>query len=66
MKLSAILHQNKNGDVQRLELPTVSDKHSVITYEPQHTGQPVFDIFAIVDPASYDAQKIAPLVNVSL
>lgn len=42
------------------------DKHSVITVPATDESTAAFDVIAVVDPLSKEAQKLAPLLTVNL
>ncbi|XP_062849869.1 UDP-glucose:glycoprotein glucosyltransferase 1 [Trichomycterus rosablanca] len=62
MKVDALLSSQPKGEA-RAEHSFTLDKHSVVKIRP--TEQEVyFDVVAIVDPVTRDAQKLAPLLLV--
>uniref|UniRef100_A0A8C4X676 UDP-glucose ceramide glucosyltransferase-like 1 n=1 Tax=Erpetoichthys calabaricus TaxID=27687 RepID=A0A8C4X676_ERPCA len=62
MKVDALLSSQPKGDA-RIDYNFFDDRHSAIKLRPKE-GEVYFDVVAIVDPATRDAQKLAPLLMV--
>lgn len=62
MKLIALLAPRQQAR-SRFTIPKeLKDDHSVVKLPPQSKDLPYFDIFAVLDPASRGAQKLAPIL----
>lgn len=71
MKVDALLSSQPKGEA-RVEYGFADDRHSAVKIRPKE-GEVYFDVVAVVDPVTRDAQKLAPflmvlkqLVNVNL
>nr|XP_014343631.1 PREDICTED: UDP-glucose:glycoprotein glucosyltransferase 1 [Latimeria chalumnae] len=62
MKVDSLLSAQPKGET-RIEYNFFEDKHSAIKLRPKE-GTVYFDVVAIVDPATRDAQRLAPLLTV--
>ncbi|XP_034530985.1 UDP-glucose:glycoprotein glucosyltransferase 1 [Notolabrus celidotus] len=62
MKVDALLSSQPKGD-SRVEYDFADDRHSAVKIRPKE-GNVYFDVIAVVDPATRDAQKLAPLLLV--
>ncbi|KAJ6669183.1 hypothetical protein lerEdw1_007992 [Lerista edwardsae] len=62
MKVDALLSAQPKGEA-RIEYNFFEDKYSAIKLRPKE-GETYFDVVAIVDPATRDAQRLAPLLMV--
>ncbi|KAL8187543.1 UNVERIFIED_CONTAM: UDP-glucose:glycoprotein glucosyltransferase 1, partial [Gekko kuhli] len=60
MKVDALLSAQPKGEA-RMENLFFEDRHSAIKLRPKE-GETYFDIVAIVDPATREAQRLAPLL----
>ncbi|KAH0623877.1 hypothetical protein JD844_007062 [Phrynosoma platyrhinos] len=60
MKVDALLSAQPKGEA-RIEYHFFEDKYSAIKLRPKD-GETYFDVVAIVDPATRDAQRLAPLL----
>ncbi|KAJ8384299.1 hypothetical protein AAFF_G00206560 [Aldrovandia affinis] len=71
MKVDALLSSQPKGEA-RIEYAFLEDRYSAVKIRPSE-GEVYFDVVAVVDPVTRDAQKLAPfllvlkkLVNVNL
>ncbi|EHB15938.1 UDP-glucose:glycoprotein glucosyltransferase 1 [Heterocephalus glaber] len=62
MKVDALLSVQPKGDA-RIEYQFFEDKHSAIKLRPKE-GETYFDVVAVVDPVTREAQRLAPLLLV--
>ncbi|CAH1245599.1 UGGT1 [Branchiostoma lanceolatum] len=62
MKASGLLIANQRSDSRR-EVTYSSDKHSAVKI-PGDPNEAAFDILAVVDPTTRDAQRLAPILMV--
>ncbi|XP_037601585.1 UDP-glucose:glycoprotein glucosyltransferase 1 [Cebus imitator] len=62
MKVDALLSAQPKGDA-RIEYQFFEDRHSAIKLRPKE-GETYFDVVAVVDPVTRDAQRLAPLLLV--
>ncbi|XP_036712981.1 UDP-glucose:glycoprotein glucosyltransferase 1 isoform X2 [Balaenoptera musculus] len=62
MKVDALLSAQPKGDA-RIEYQFFEDRHSAIKLRPKE-GETYFDVVAIVDPVTREAQRLAPLLLV--
>uniref|UniRef100_A0A2K5DG78 UDP-glucose ceramide glucosyltransferase-like 1 n=1 Tax=Aotus nancymaae TaxID=37293 RepID=A0A2K5DG78_AOTNA len=62
MKVDALLSAQPKGD-GRIEYQFFEDRHSTIKLRPKE-GETYFDVVAVVDPVTRDAQRLAPLLLV--
>ncbi|XP_043926163.1 UDP-glucose:glycoprotein glucosyltransferase 1 [Protopterus annectens] len=62
MKVDALLSAQPKGE-SRTEYQFLEDRHSAIKLRPKE-GQAYFDVVAIVDPVTRDAQRLAPFLLV--
>ncbi|KAM9127562.1 UDP-glucose:glycoprotein glucosyltransferase 1 isoform 2-T3 [Pangshura tecta] len=62
MKVDALLSAQPKGEA-RIEYQFFEDRYSAIKLRPKE-GETYFDVVAIVDPATRDAQRLAPLLMV--
>ncbi|XP_054981511.1 UDP-glucose:glycoprotein glucosyltransferase 1 isoform X2 [Sorex araneus] len=62
MKVDALLSAQPKGDA-RIEYQFFEDRHSAIKLRPKE-GETYFDVVAVVDPVTRDAQRLAPLLSV--
>lgn len=65
MKLTALLSTQSSLGTERQNFPHAASQHSVVKVESSDADVPSFEIIAVVDPASEEAQQIIPLVMVS-
>lgn len=62
LKLITILVPRQQSR-SRFTIPSeILDHHTVVKLPQKHTNLPYFDIFAVLDPASRGAQKLAPIL----
>ncbi|XP_042638197.1 UDP-glucose:glycoprotein glucosyltransferase 1 [Orycteropus afer afer] len=62
MKVDALLSTQPKGDA-RIEHHFFEDRHSAIKLRPKE-GETYFDVVAIIDPVTREAQRLAPLLLV--
>ncbi|XP_027856012.1 UDP-glucose:glycoprotein glucosyltransferase 1 isoform X2 [Xiphophorus couchianus] len=62
MKVDALLSSQPKGE-SRIEYGFSDDRHSAVKIRPKE-GDVYFDVVAVVDPVTRDAQKLAPLLSV--
>lgn len=62
MKLDALLSSQPKGE-SRIEYGFADDRYSAVKIRPKE-GDVYFDVVAVVDPVTRDAQKLAPLLSV--
>uniref|UniRef100_A0A8D2IVX3 UDP-glucose ceramide glucosyltransferase-like 1 n=1 Tax=Varanus komodoensis TaxID=61221 RepID=A0A8D2IVX3_VARKO len=62
MKVDALLSAQPKGEA-RIEYHFFEDKHSAVKLRPNE-GETYFDVVAVVDPATREAQRLAPLLMV--
>ncbi|KAM6969007.1 UDP-glucose:glycoprotein glucosyltransferase 1 isoform 1-T1 [Tautogolabrus adspersus] len=62
MKVDALLSSQPKGEA-RVEYDFADDRHSAVKMRPKE-GDVYFDVIAVVDPVTRDAQKLAPLLVV--
>ncbi|XP_047197614.1 UDP-glucose:glycoprotein glucosyltransferase 1 isoform X1 [Hippoglossus stenolepis] len=62
MKVDALLSSQPKGEA-RVEYDFADDRYSAVKIRPKE-GDVYFDVVAVVDPATRDAQKLAPLLLV--
>lgn len=62
MKVDALLSSQPKGEA-RIEYQLLEDRHSVLKLRPKE-GLTYFDVVAIVDPVTREAQRLAPLLMV--
>ncbi|XP_037379048.1 UDP-glucose:glycoprotein glucosyltransferase 1 isoform X1 [Talpa occidentalis] len=62
MKVDALLSAQPKGDT-RIEYQFFEDKHSAIKLSPKE-GETYFDVVAVIDPVTREAQRLAPLLLV--
>ncbi|XP_068602278.1 UDP-glucose:glycoprotein glucosyltransferase 2 [Brachionichthys hirsutus] len=62
MKVDALLSAAPKGEVRR-EVQFIKSSHSVLHYSPRE-NEVFYDVVAIVDPLTREAQKISPLLIV--
>ncbi|XP_010635932.1 UDP-glucose:glycoprotein glucosyltransferase 1 isoform X1 [Fukomys damarensis] len=62
MKVDALLSAQPKGDA-RIEYQFFEDRHSAIKLKPRE-GETYFDVVAVVDPVTREAQRLAPLLLV--
>ncbi|XP_069069835.1 UDP-glucose:glycoprotein glucosyltransferase 1 isoform X1 [Pleurodeles waltl] len=62
MKVDALLSAQPKGEA-RIEYQYLEDRHSVIKLRPKE-GLTYFDVVAIVDPVTREAQRLSPLLTV--
>uniref|UniRef100_A0A452IPS4 UDP-glucose glycoprotein glucosyltransferase 1 n=1 Tax=Gopherus agassizii TaxID=38772 RepID=A0A452IPS4_9SAUR len=62
MKVDALLSAQPKGEA-RIEYQFFEDRYSAVKLRPKE-GETYFDVVAIVDPATRDAQRLAPLLMV--
>uniref|UniRef100_A0A670I5Q3 UDP-glucose ceramide glucosyltransferase-like 1 n=1 Tax=Podarcis muralis TaxID=64176 RepID=A0A670I5Q3_PODMU len=62
MKVDALLSAQPKGEA-RIEYHFFEDRYSAIKLRPKE-GETYFDVVAVVDPATRDAQRLAPLLMV--
>ncbi|XP_061824096.1 UDP-glucose:glycoprotein glucosyltransferase 1 [Nerophis lumbriciformis] len=62
MKVDALLSSQPKGEA-RIEYGFVDDRHSAVKIRPKE-GDVYFDVVAVVDPVTRDAQKLAPFLTV--
>uniref|UniRef100_A0A671YK67 UDP-glucose ceramide glucosyltransferase-like 1 n=1 Tax=Sparus aurata TaxID=8175 RepID=A0A671YK67_SPAAU len=62
MKVDALLSSQPKGEA-RVEYGFADDRHSAVKIRPRE-GDVYFDVIAVVDPVTRDAQKLAPLLLV--
>ncbi|XP_077205462.1 UDP-glucose:glycoprotein glucosyltransferase 1 isoform X1 [Paroedura picta] len=62
MKVDALLSAQPKGET-RMENLFFEDKHSAIKLRPKE-GETYFDVVAVVDPSTREAQRLAPLLMV--
>ncbi|XP_021551487.1 UDP-glucose:glycoprotein glucosyltransferase 1 [Neomonachus schauinslandi] len=62
MKVDALLSAQPKGDV-RIEYQFFEDRHSAIKMRPKE-GETYFDVVAVIDPVTREAQRLAPLLLV--
>ncbi|XP_066089084.1 UDP-glucose:glycoprotein glucosyltransferase 1 isoform X1 [Saccopteryx bilineata] len=62
MKVDALLSAQPKGDA-RIEYQLFEDRHSAVKLRPKE-GQTYFDVVAVVDPVTREAQRLAPLLLV--
>ncbi|XP_014855247.1 PREDICTED: UDP-glucose:glycoprotein glucosyltransferase 1 isoform X2 [Poecilia mexicana] len=62
MKVDALLSSQPKGE-SRIEYGFSDDRHSAVKIRPKE-GDVYFDVVAVVDPVTRDAQKMAPLLSV--
>ncbi|XP_008397948.1 UDP-glucose:glycoprotein glucosyltransferase 1 isoform X1 [Poecilia reticulata] len=62
MKVDALLSSQPKGE-SRIEYGFSDDRHSAVKIRPKE-GDVYFDVIAVVDPVTRDAQKMAPLLSV--
>ena len=48
---------------ERRSIQFLQEEHSVLHYPPAENGGAVFEVIAIFDPASEDAQKMVPIIK---
>ncbi|XP_078741581.1 UDP-glucose:glycoprotein glucosyltransferase 1-like, partial [Lampetra fluviatilis] len=60
MKVDALLSAAPKGDA-RAEVKFADDRHSVVKLRPREK-EVYFDVMAVVDPVTRDAQRLAPLL----
>lgn len=62
MKLIALLAPRQQSRSRFVIPKDLKDNHSVVKLPPKSKKIPYFDIFAVLDPASRGAQKLAPIL----
>ncbi|XP_012736496.2 UDP-glucose:glycoprotein glucosyltransferase 1 isoform X1 [Fundulus heteroclitus] len=62
MKVDALLSSQPKGE-SRIEYGFADDRYSAVKIRPKE-GDVYFDVVAVVDPVTRDAQKLAPLLSV--
>uniref|UniRef100_A0A452TQF3 UDP-glucose ceramide glucosyltransferase-like 1 n=1 Tax=Ursus maritimus TaxID=29073 RepID=A0A452TQF3_URSMA len=62
MKVDALLSAQPKGDA-RIEYQFFEDSHSAIKMRPKE-GETYFDVVAVIDPVTREAQRLAPLLLV--
>ncbi|XP_047466764.1 UDP-glucose:glycoprotein glucosyltransferase 1 isoform X2 [Mugil cephalus] len=62
MKVDSLLSSQPKGE-PRMEYGFADDRHSAVKIRPKE-GDVYFDVVAVVDPVTRDAQKLAPLLLV--
>lgn len=62
MKVDALLSSQPKGE-SRVEYGFADDRHSAVKIRPKE-GEVYFDVVAVVDPVTRDAQKLAPFLMV--
>ncbi|XP_046319674.1 UDP-glucose:glycoprotein glucosyltransferase 1 isoform X2 [Marmota monax] len=62
MKVDALLSAQPKGDA-RIEYRFFEDRHSAIKLRPKE-GDTYFDVMAVIDPVTREAQRLAPLLLV--
>ncbi|XP_037343101.2 UDP-glucose:glycoprotein glucosyltransferase 1 isoform X1 [Pungitius pungitius] len=62
MKVDSLLSSQPKGEA-RVEYDFADDRHSAVKIRPKE-GEVYFDVVAVVDPVTRDAQKLAPLLLV--
>ncbi|XP_003800394.1 UDP-glucose:glycoprotein glucosyltransferase 1 [Otolemur garnettii] len=62
MKVDALLSAQPKGDA-RIEYQFFEDRHSAVKLRPKE-GETYFDVVAVVDPVTREAQRLAPLLLV--
>ncbi|XP_017270490.1 UDP-glucose:glycoprotein glucosyltransferase 1 isoform X1 [Kryptolebias marmoratus] len=62
MKVDALLSSQPKGDA-RIEYGFADDRYSAVKIRPKE-GDVYFDVVAVVDPVTRDAQRLAPLLTV--
>ncbi|XP_008310365.1 UDP-glucose:glycoprotein glucosyltransferase 1 isoform X2 [Cynoglossus semilaevis] len=62
MKVDALLSSQPKGEA-RVEYDFADDRYSAVKIRPKE-GDMYFDVVAVVDPVTRDAQKLAPLLTV--
>ncbi|XP_029790655.1 UDP-glucose:glycoprotein glucosyltransferase 1 isoform X2 [Suricata suricatta] len=62
MKVDALLSAQPKGDA-RIEYQFFEERHSAIKMRPKE-GETYFDIVAVIDPVTREAQRLAPLLLV--
>uniref|UniRef100_A0A2K6EYS8 UDP-glucose glycoprotein glucosyltransferase 1 n=1 Tax=Propithecus coquereli TaxID=379532 RepID=A0A2K6EYS8_PROCO len=62
MKVDALLSAQPKGDA-RIEYQFFEDRHSAVKLKPKE-GETYFDVVAVVDPVTREAQRLAPLLLV--
>ncbi|XP_077622857.1 UDP-glucose:glycoprotein glucosyltransferase 1 isoform X2 [Crocuta crocuta] len=62
MKVDALLSAQPKGDA-RIEYQFFEDRHSAIKMRPKE-GETYFDVVAVIDPVTREAQRLAPLLLV--
>ncbi|XP_011985736.2 UDP-glucose:glycoprotein glucosyltransferase 1 isoform X4 [Ovis aries] len=62
MKVDALLSAQPKGDA-RIEYQFFEDRHSAIKLKPKE-GETYFDVVAVIDPVTREAQRLAPLLLV--
>ncbi|EDL99288.1 UDP-glucose ceramide glucosyltransferase-like 1, isoform CRA_c [Rattus norvegicus] len=62
MKVDALLSAQPKGEA-RIEYQFFEDKHSAIKLKPKE-GETYYDVVAVVDPVTREAQRLAPLLLV--
>ncbi|XP_054894492.1 UDP-glucose:glycoprotein glucosyltransferase 1 isoform X2 [Poeciliopsis prolifica] len=62
MKVDALLSSQPKGE-SRIEYGFSDDRYSAVKIRPQE-GDVYFDVVAVADPVTRDAQKLAPLLSV--
>ncbi|KAF7667496.1 hypothetical protein LDENG_00056440 [Lucifuga dentata] len=62
MKVDALLSSQPKGEA-RVEYGFADDRYSAVKIRPKE-GDVYFDVVAVVDPVTRDAQKLAPLLSV--
>ncbi|KAL3049428.1 hypothetical protein OYC64_008810 [Pagothenia borchgrevinki] len=62
MKVDALLSSQPKGET-RVEYDIADDRYSAVKIRPKE-GEVYFDVVAVVDPVTRDAQKLAPLLLV--
>ncbi|XP_054652260.1 UDP-glucose:glycoprotein glucosyltransferase 1 isoform X2 [Dunckerocampus dactyliophorus] len=62
MKVDSLLSSQPKGEA-RIEYGFADDRHSAVKIRPKE-GDVYFDVIAVVDPVTRDAQKLAPFLTV--
>jgi UDP-glucose:glycoprotein glucosyltransferase len=63
MKISSLLLSNPHSGSSRKNLRGLKGRHSMIDLDAPNEG-PSIDIVAVVDPATREAQRMAPIIIV--
>lgn len=61
MKVSSLFNSRQQTKA-RIQFPELSENYSVVKLPAKNTNEPVFELYAVVDPVSRGAQKLAPIL----